>query len=66
MNYTHLHVHSQYSLMAATPTIGGLIERAVADGLASLALTDTNALYGVVGFAKSCAAAGSNRWSGWR
>ena len=58
MNYTHLHVHSQYSLMAATPTIGGLIERAVADGLASLALTDANALYGVVAFAKSCAAAG--------
>ncbi len=58
MNYTHLHVHSQYSLMAATPTIDGLIERASADGLASLALTDTNALYGAVGFAKSCGETG--------
>ena len=58
MNYTHLHIHSQYSLMAATPTIDDLVARAAADGLASLALTDTNALYGVVGFAKSCAAAG--------
>ncbi len=58
MNYTHLHVHSQYSLMAATPTIDGLIERAGADGLTSLALTDTNALYGAVRFAKSCGDAG--------
>lgn len=58
MNYTHLHVHSHYSLMAATPTIDGLVERAVADGLTSLALTDTNALYGAVRFAKGCGAAG--------
>ncbi len=58
MNYTHLHVHSQYSLMAATPTIDDLVGRAGADGLASLALTDTNALYGAVSFAKSCGAAG--------
>ncbi len=58
MNYTHLHVHSQYSLMAATASVDDLVARAVADGLASLALTDTNALYGVVGFAKSCNAAG--------
>ncbi|MGB5048224.1 MAG: DNA polymerase III subunit alpha [Caldilineaceae bacterium] len=58
MNYTHLHVHSQYSLLGATPTIDGLVERAVADGLTSLALTDTNALYGAVRFAKSCGDAG--------
>ena len=57
MNYTHLHVHSHYSLLAATPAIDDLVAQAVADGLDSLALTDTNALYGAVRFAKNCAAA---------
>ena len=58
MNYRHLRVHSQYTLLGATPSIDDLVARAVADGLGALALTDTNALYGTVGFAKSCAAAG--------
>ena len=58
MNFTHLHVHSHYSLLAATPAIDDLVERAAADGLSSLALTDTNALYGAVRFAKACEAAG--------
>ena len=57
MNYTHLHVHSHYSLLAATSSIDDLVARAMADGLSSVALTDSNALYGAVGFAKACTAA---------
>jgi len=53
---THLHVHSQYSLLRATPPVGALAARAAQDGLARLALTDTNALYGMVAFARACAA----------
>ncbi len=55
---THLHVHSHYTLLGATPAIPDLVQTAVAQGVTSLALTDTNALYGAVAFAQACAAAG--------
>lgn len=55
-DFTHLCVHSYYSLLSALPSIEALTERASQDGLTSLALTDTNALYGAVSFARSCRA----------
>ena len=57
-NFTHLHVHSHYTLLGATPAIPALVARARADGLSQLALTDTNALFGVVAFARECRANG--------
>ncbi len=57
-DFTHLHVRSHYSLLGATPSIPALVERARLDGLRSLALTDANALYGAVDFARTCRAAG--------
>lgn len=54
---THLHVHSQYSLLAATATVQELVNRAVDDGMTHLALTDTSALYGAVAFGRACEAA---------
>ena len=58
INFTHLHVHSHYSLLGATASIEDLVARAKADGLSHLALTDTNALVGAVAFQRACAAAG--------
>ena len=55
---THLHVHSHYTLLGATPAISELVQIAAGQGMSSLALTDTNALYGAVAFAQACAAAG--------
>jgi DNA-directed DNA polymerase III PolC len=55
---THLHVHSQYTLLGGTASVTDLAARAVADGLPHLALTDTNALYGAVAFTRACGAAG--------
>jgi DNA-directed DNA polymerase III PolC len=49
-----LHVHSHYSLLQATPTVDALAERAAAEGLERLPLTDTNSLYGMVAFARAC------------
>jgi DNA-directed DNA polymerase III PolC len=40
--------------MGATASIEGLVERAKADGLRALALTDTHALYGAIAFRKVC------------
>jgi len=54
MAFTHLEVHSNLTLLGATPSIEALASRASADGLAHLALTDTNALYGAVAFARAC------------
>ncbi|MEA3334405.1 MAG: DNA polymerase III subunit alpha [Chloroflexota bacterium] len=51
---THLHVHSQYSLLGSTASVESLVQRAVADGLSHLALTDTNSLVGTVAFNKAC------------
>ena len=55
---THLHVHSHYTLLGGTASIEQLVDRAAADGMSHLALTDTNALYGVVGFSNACQKSG--------
>jgi hypothetical protein len=52
--FTHLHVHSHFTLLGATPSIGDLAAQAVADGLSHLALTDTNVLYGAVALRRIC------------
>ncbi len=54
----HLHVHSQYTFLRATPSIATLVDTAAAQGLTALALTDTNGLYGAVAFQRACLAAG--------
>lgn len=51
---THLHVHSHYSLLAATPSIDALVAAATAEQVSHLALTDHSALYGVVEFCTAC------------
>src|SRR3989344_2956361 len=50
MQFTHLHVHSHYSLLTALPRVDELLACAKEMGMASLALTDTSALYGAVEF----------------
>ena len=57
-SFTHLHVHSHYSLLRALPKIPDLVKRAQEIGLASLALTDLGNLYGAIEFYKECKAAG--------
>jgi DNA polymerase-3 subunit alpha len=57
-NFTHLHVHSSYSLLGGTARVEDLVNRAALQGFKSLALTDTNALYGAVVFSKTCRKAG--------
>ncbi len=58
MTFTHLEVHSHYTLLGATASVLELVARGQADGLTHLALTDTNALYGAVAFDRACRAAG--------
>lgn len=50
-----LHIHSNYSLLQSAVTIENLVSRAKEFNLSSLALTDTNGMYGIVSFVKKCA-----------
>lgn len=52
--FTHLHVHSHYSLLAALPKLPDLIEEAKRQGHTALALTDLGNLYGAIEFIKEC------------
>jgi DNA-directed DNA polymerase III PolC len=55
---THLHVHSHYTFLGATPSVAQLVAQATAQGMGALALTDTNGLYGAPAFQRACLAAG--------
>lgn len=58
MSFTHLHVHSEYSLLDGACRIKPLVKRAKELGFDSLAITDHGAMYGVVDFYKECKAQG--------
>ena len=51
--YTHLHVHTEYSLLDGTAKITELIAKAKDMGMTSLAITDHGAMHGVIDFYKA-------------
>lgn len=54
MAFTHLHVHTQFSLLDGAARITDLVARAKALGMDALAITDHGAMYGVIDFYKEC------------
>ena len=58
MAFTHLHVHTEYSLLDGSSKIEELVARAKELGMDSLAITDHGVMYGVVAFYKAAKAAG--------
>ncbi len=58
MSFSHLHVHTEYSLLDGACRIKELCVRARDMGMKSLAITDHGAMYGVVVFAEACEANG--------
>jgi len=52
--FVHLDVHSAYSLLAGASSIEALVARASASGHTALALTDTDAAYGLPHFQSCC------------
>lgn len=52
--FTHLHVHSEYSLLDGMCRIKDLPKRAKELGQTAIALTDHGVMYGVVDFFKAC------------
>jgi DNA polymerase-3 subunit alpha len=55
-DFTHLHVHSEFSLLDGLGRITELVDSAAQQGFDSLALTDHGALYGAVAFYQACRA----------
>ena len=53
-NFVHLHVHSQYSVLDGLSSIGGLIKKAVADGMRGMAVTDHGNMMGIKEFFNYC------------
>ena len=49
-NFTHLHVHSQYSLLDGKATVQQLVDKAIDDGMKGIALTDHGNMFGVKEF----------------
>src|SRR4029079_9727184 len=56
-DFTHLHVHSEFSLLDGLGRITELVSEAKKQGLGSLAITDHRALCGAVAFYQACKAA---------
>ena len=54
MEFTHLHVHTGYSLLDGAAKIDGLVRRAKELGYDSLAITDHGVMYGVIEFYETC------------
>jgi len=54
MAFTHLHVHTVYSLLDGFAKIPDLVSRAKELGFDSLAITDHGVMYGVIEFYKEC------------
>ena len=52
MAFTHLHVHTEYSLLDGSSKIKELLPRAKELGMDSLAITDHGVMYGVIDFYK--------------
>ena len=58
MAFTHLHVHTEYSLLDGSSKIKELVNRAKERNMDSLAITDHGVMYGVIDFYRAAKEAG--------
>ena len=54
MGFTHLHLHTSYSLLDGAGRIPEMVTRAKELGQNSIAITDHGVMYGVIEFFKTC------------
>ncbi len=52
MKFSHLHVHTQFSLLDGAASIKGLYKKAMDDGMPALAISDHGNMFGVFEFVK--------------
>ncbi|RKL66711.1 DNA polymerase III subunit alpha [Salipaludibacillus neizhouensis] len=54
MSFVHLHVHSEFSLLQSAAKIADIVSLAAELNFPAVALTDINAMHGVIPFYKAC------------
>jgi DNA polymerase-3 subunit alpha len=59
-SFTHLHTHTEYSMLDGASRVKDLVAAAVADGQPALGITDHGNMYGVLDFYRACREAGIN------
>ena len=52
MNFSHLHVHSQFSLLDGAASIKNLFKKAIVDGMPAIAISDHGNMFGAFEFVK--------------
>ena len=51
-SFTHLHVHTEYSMLDGAARIGEVVSAAAQDGQPALGITDPGNMYGILDFYK--------------
>ncbi len=59
-SFTHLHVHTEFSMLDGASRLDALVAKAAADGMPALGITDHGNMYGVLDFYKACRKQGIN------
>jgi DNA polymerase III subunit alpha len=52
--FSHLHCHTQYSILDGAANIGQMVKKAAADGMPAVAITDHGNMFGVYEFVNTC------------
>ena len=60
-DYVHLHVHTYYSVLDGQSKVTRLVDKAVADGMKGMAITDHGVMFGIKEFADYCAKVNKGR-----
>ncbi len=53
-SFTHLHVHTEYSMLDGAARVGDLVAKAAADGQPAVGITDHGNMYGILDFYQAC------------
>ena len=59
MSFTHLHVHTEFSLLDGACRIKEIAKRVREIGQEAIAITDHGVMYGVIDFYRACRAEGA-------
>ncbi len=59
-SFTHLHTHTEFSMLDGAARVGDLVRAAVEDGQPALGITDHGNMYGVLDFYRACREGGLN------
>ncbi len=59
-SFTHLHLHTEFSMLDGAARVGEVVAAAVADGQPAIGITDHGNMYGVLDFYKECNDQGIN------